>query len=215
MCGLLFTPPPPLFTLVRGTLVWHTAAPVAHTCMWLLQTLLDPEGLKRKGMVNTLSQVTCCYAAFVVFLFEKGFRATGNVIELRAVLVEEDVLIFNFTFTECILTCVGWNIGEGHPPLEEEERGIAEVGLLYSFLASVSVLCLVIERATLKVLRRGGGRGEIARERGVVDSGAMVLSSVSKTFLFVSFWLSINSAVYGAWASANFVQDGTVVTKVK
>jgi len=88
------------------------------------------KNLKRKALVDSISEVLAGIGAFTVFGFEKVAREEGyegpmyNVTAVNAT----DGLYASFQSTRCMATCVGWSVDELEPPKTTEElRGRFEV----------------------------------------------------------------------------------------
>ena len=89
------------------------------------------KNLKRKALVDSISEVLAGFGAFAVFGFEKVAREEGlegPMYNVTAVNATDGGLYANFQSMRCMSTCVGWSVDELVPPKTTEElRGRFEV----------------------------------------------------------------------------------------
>ncbi|GMH96313.1 hypothetical protein TrVE_jg3722 [Triparma verrucosa] len=153
------------------------------------------------------------YGFIVYNLTEFIYKEYDYIVKARIYGVGKNGTTFDYNYTQCSVTCVGWNVEDGEGP--GEGRGFGEVTFLFAVLAGVAVMLLIAERWLLTsmegrlmaVIRDEGRGGDTAKGRQsvkeIVRSAAGVFMTTPMEFLFVSFWLGVNSAVYGMYASAN------------
>jgi hypothetical protein len=150
---------------------------------------------------------------FDYYYFEQGDDGKWGA-DFFAASANSNNTVFDFNYTVCATTCVGWNIVDA---TVEKPKSVVSVWLLFFMLSIVHVAFLLLQRSLLKLT---ASRSSSIKDDNSVDSApaiksaASVITDVGIGFLFVSIWLSINAAVYGINASANSLPDDVWIVPI-